>query len=93
MAETATRPTRTRAARSTPAKVTPAKAAKAAPKAVEVEAEPEVEAYYVDLIQLDDTKSYAVFAPPADMKGVMVGKLYCPLGTTEVKVKISAPKA
>lgn len=93
---TATRPARTRAARTTkatPAKAAPAKATKATTKPPAEASEPEEEFYYVDLVQLEDTKSYSVFAPPDEMKGVMVGKLYVPHGTEAVKVRISGPKA
>lgn len=92
MAEAATRPARTRtatpakkaAAKATPAKAAPAKAAEA------VEAE-ELESYVVEMEQLDDTKTYSVFTPPVGSG--CVGKLYVPHGVTEVKVKLTGPKA
>jgi hypothetical protein len=94
MAETATRPTRTRAARATkattPAKATPAKAAKAAAKPA-TEEDTEVEAYYMDLVQLPDSTRYSKWSPPEGSG--CVGTFYAPLGCTEVKVRISAPKS
>lgn len=80
------RPARTRS--TTARKATPAKAAAAAkaeaPEAVEV---PEVEAYVMELEQMDDTKSYSRWTPP---KGSgCVGTFYAPLGTKAVRVKIS----
>lgn len=91
MAETqaTTRPARKRtASKATTAKATPAKAAPA--KAEESVEAPEVERYQITMEKLPDTKNYAVFQP-ATGQGC-VGKLYAPLGTTEVKVLIIGPK-
>lgn len=89
MAEaTATRPTRTRAARPAAAKAAPAKAAKPAVAAAMEEAtkatDGNVERLVIELEYQGDTKSYAVFTPPAGSG--CVGKFYAPLGTAQVRV-------
>lgn len=80
-----TRPSRARS--QAPAKATPAKAA--APKLEEttvvVEPTEDTKApLKLVLVKLPDTKSYSVFTGPEGSN--VVGKLYFPLGTTEVKV-------
>jgi hypothetical protein len=44
------------------------------------------EKFTVDLLPAGETASYAKFAFPTDMKGVAVGNVYAPHGTTAVKV-------
>lgn len=90
-ATTTTRPARTRtraAAASTPA----AKPAKAAPKAAAAaKAEPtvtEVTRFTVELEHSATTKSFEKFVFPDDMKGVVVGTVYAPIGTETVKVLV-----
>lgn len=81
--KTTTTPRRTRAAASKPA----------APAA----AKPDTEAPMGDgkqriVLEMEytgDTKSYAVFVPPAGTG--CVGKFYAPLGTAEVKVALIGP--
>ena len=89
-----TRPARargTRAATTVAAKkATPAPAAKAAKPATAAPAEapatPADDAGQLRLVyeKGEDTKSYTIFHPPAN-SGV-VGKMYCPHGTQEVRV-------
>lgn len=84
---TTTRPARKRTA----AKAATPKAAEA--PAVEVDSA-DLEKYVVALEPHPDgdTKSYARFVFPASMKGVCVGTIYGPLGTTEAKVQFVGPK-
>lgn len=94
-AATTTRPSRARATRTTPggtAKAAPAvsKAKAAAPK-TEAAAEPtktEVTRFTVALEHVGTTKSFEKFAFPDNYKGVVVGNVYAPIGTQEVKVLI-----
>lgn len=79
---TATKTTTPRRSRATAAKST----TPAAPPAVEPEESAE-ESYVFECVQLDDTKSYAVFAPPKDSG--CVGKIYVPKGTARVRVRIT----
>lgn len=88
-----TRPVRARGSRAatttTTKKATPAPAAKAAKPAaapVETPAAPVDDAGQLRLVyeKGEDTKSYTIFHPPTD-SGV-VGKMYCPHGTQEVRV-------
>lgn len=97
MAETATtRPARARKAATprvagtkTPA-ATKATPAKAAPKAATAATEDDERTRIPMVFEAQgDTKSYAVFTPPQG-SGV-VGKLYVPLGTEEVKVLLIGP--
>lgn len=74
----------------TAAKATAAKAAPAAESTKDA-APVEVDVVVFDCEQLDDTKSYSVFTPPASSG--CVGKLYVPHGVTEVKVKLTGPAA
>lgn len=90
MAETKTtnpRARRTSASKTAakPAAVTKTTAAKAKP----VEAE-KVTRFTVELEHTGDTKSYAKFSVPENLKGTMVGNVYAPLGTHTVKVLIIA---
>jgi len=86
---TTTRPARTRASRAAAtkpaaAKTTPAKAAAA-------KAEPtvtNVDKFTVDFEYVADTKQYAKFQAPDNMKGVVVGNIYAPLGTRTLKVLV-----
>lgn len=83
---TATRPSRARkaaapvAAKSAPAKAAPAKA----PTAEKVD----VTRFTVELEHGGSTKSFEKFVFPDNMKGVVVGSVYAPLGTEAVKVLI-----
>jgi len=94
---TTTRPSRSRrtkadaAEAATPAKTTPAKATKAAPAkaAATSTGEDGRTRVPVVLVYVGDTKSYAVFVPPAGSG--CVGKFYAPLGTEEVKVLLIGP--
>jgi hypothetical protein len=86
---TATKATAAPRKRTSAAKATPAKAAPAASEAPATGAD--VEVYVVELEQIEDTKSYARFKPPASSG--CVGTFYAPLGTTEVKVKLTGPAA
>lgn len=84
MPETATKtttPTRRRAA----AKTTTA--AKSAPKATPP-ADDGKQRITLALEFVENTKSYAKFKVPESYKGVMVGNLYMPLGTEEVKILV-----
>lgn len=84
-----TRPARTRNAR--PATNAKPAAAKPAPAKAAPAAKPtatNVTRFTVALEHLGDTKSFAKFGFPDDMKGVVVGNVYAPLGTEEVKVLI-----
>lgn len=49
------------------------------------------EVYAFDLIQQPDTKSYSVWSPPAGSG--CVGKIYMPLGTREVRVRMTGGPA
>jgi hypothetical protein len=95
MAEATTRPRSRRAkaadeAPATPAKTTPAKATKAAPAAAApIKGEDGRVKTPIVLEYTGDTKSYAVFVPPAGSG--CVGKFYAPLGTEEVKVLLISP--
>lgn len=96
MAEsTSTRPSRSRKAAgtgATPAKAAPAKAAaKATPaKAATVSTGEDGRTRVPVVLEYSgDTKSYAVFVPPASSG--CVGKFYAPLGTEEVKVLLIGP--
>lgn len=81
--------TKTAAPRRGRAAAKPAATPKSAPADVEAASEaPTVSRFTVDLEQRDDTKSYAVFAFPANYVGVAVGKVYVPKGTVKVKVLI-----
>lgn len=80
MAETAKPATRTRTPRATPAKTAPAKAAEA-PKDIPPK-------MVIDLEAAGDTKSYAKFIVPLDLKGTVAGNLYVPPGTKAVRVLI-----
>lgn len=74
------------------ATATKATAAKPAAPSTEDKAAPaEVDVVVFDCDQLDDTKSYSVFQPPASSG--CVGKLYVPHGVTEVRVKLTGPSA
>lgn len=91
MAETATRPTRARASRAAAAKAAPAKAAPKTAVAAAVEdatkvVDGNVERLVIELEYQGDTKSYAVFTPPAGSG--CVGKFYAPLGTAQVRVAL-----
>lgn len=94
MAETATtRPARKRATPATTvtkpaAKATVAKPATAAVAVASVEG-PTKFGFSMD--QLDPTKTYAKFTPPASSG--CVGTLYVPHGTVEVKVLVIGPNA
>lgn len=83
---TATRPARTRAARPAAAKTAPAKAAPA-PKAPAAE-KVDVTRFTVALEHVGTTKSFEKFAFPDSYKGVVVGNVYAPPGTVEVKVLV-----
>ena len=98
MAEaTTTRPSRSRrtkadaAEAATPAKTTPAKAKAAAPAKAAAVSTGEDGRVRVPIVleYTGDTKSYAVFVPPAGSG--CVGKFYAPLGTEEVKVLLIGP--
>lgn len=86
MAEAAEKPTTTRPSRSratttkAPAKPVPAKAAP--------EVAPVAGKFTVELEHAGDTKSYAKFLVPANLKGTVAGSVYAPPGTTTVKVLI-----
>ena len=86
---TQTTPAKTTAPRkraaTTTAKATPAKAA---PSTADTATDP-VDVVVFDLVQLDDTKSYAVFTAPEGSG--CVGKLYVPHGVTLVRVKLEGP--
>lgn len=93
-ATTTTRPTRTRNTRTateTTAKAAPAaskaKAATPAPKAAESE-KTEVTRFTVELEHIGTTKSFEKFAFPDSYKGVVVGNVYAPIGTEQVKVLV-----
>lgn len=102
MAETVTRPVRGAAARSQAAKAAKEAAAKTetaktdekpaeAPKAetkTETKA-PEGARTVVALEHVNDTKNWSVWKPPAGLD--MVGSIYAPLGTTEVRVLAVGP--
>jgi len=99
MAEaTTTRPSRARSrkaaddATATPAKATPAKAkAAATPAKAAASTTGDDGRVRVPIVlgYAGDTKSYAVFVPPAGSG--CVGKFYAPLGTEEVKVLLIGP--
>lgn len=87
-AQTTTRPARKRAAAKTPTKTAQSKAPVEAP--AEMPETTEVQKITFALDQLDDTKTYSVFQPPASSG--CVGKLYVPKGVTEVKILLIGPK-
>lgn len=85
---TTTRPSRARKA--TPAKATPAP--KAAPKS---DTEPVVETtdrFTVAFEHNGTTKNFERFDAPKNMKGVVVGSVYAPIGTTRVGVVVIGPE-
>lgn len=104
MADTTTKTTTTPRRRTTAAKPATTKpaarkaatTAKPAPKeaapaeAVNGDAPAGDESYVVELEFAEDTKSYAKFVVPENLKGTMVGALYVPHGTDTVKVKITS---
>lgn len=82
-----TRPARTRAAGSkAPAKAAAPKAA--TPAKTAAAAAPTTDRLMVTLEHVGTTKSFEKFGFPDDCKGVVVGNVYAPLGTVEVKVLI-----
>jgi hypothetical protein len=90
---TTTRPTRSRSTRTaaTPAagKAAPAASkAKAAPKAEAPTEAVEVTRFTVELEHVGTTKSFEKFAFPDNYKGVVVGNVYAPIGTEQVKVLV-----
>lgn len=88
---TATRPARTRAARpaAKPAAAsTKAAPAKAAPAAKTPAEKVDVTRFTVALEHVGTTKSFEKFAFPDSYKGVVVGNVYAPPGTVEVKVLV-----
>lgn len=92
MAETTAKTTTTPRRRAGATTTRKPAATKAAPKpAAKEEApaeEPATQKLVVELEYLEDTKSFAKFGVPADLKGVMVGALYVPHGTDRVRVQI-----
>jgi len=89
MAEAApanTRPART-PRKTAPAKATPAKAAPAAAKAP-APVKTDVDRFKVELVHQGATARYEKFGAPDDMKGIVVGTLYTPLGTERVAVMV-----
>ena len=84
-AKTAAPRKRAAATKATTAKATPAKAA---PSTTDTATDP-VDVVVFDLVQLDDTKSYAVFTAPEGSG--CVGKLYVHHGVTLVRVKLEGP--
>lgn len=96
MAETtSTRPNRSRRTKAdtaaAPTKAAPAKATKAtAPKAAPASTGTDDRVKTPVILEFTgETKSYAVFVPPAGSG--CVGKFYAPLGTEEVKVLLIGP--
>lgn len=90
---TTTRPTRQRPSRAGAAPKTATAAAapskaKAAPKAEPEQASTEVTRFTVALEHVGSTKSFEKFAFPDSYKGVVVGNVYAPIGTQEVKVLV-----
>lgn len=89
MAEAA--PTTTRPARKT---ATPRKAAvgvakaAAAPVAKAEPAKTDVDRFRVELEHMGNTARYSKFGAPDNMKGIVVGQLYAPLGTERVIVAV-----
>lgn len=84
MAE-ATRPSRARTVRSTTTKSAP----KAAPAAKAEEATAPAGRQVHNYTHERDTKSYAVFTPPADSG--LKGSVYAPLGTVSVRLAVEGP--
>lgn len=89
MAETSapatTRPSRRRSGASTPAAKPAAVKAAPAAKAKPTEAEKtNVTRFQVELEHNGTTKSYEKFAFPDSYKGVVVGNVYAPIGTSRV---------
>lgn len=94
MAEATTRPARSRKPKTDDAPVTPAKTTPAKAKAAPAKAQPSTgedgrTRVPIVLEAAGETKSYAVFVPPAGSG--CVGKFYAPLGTEEVKVLLIGP--
>lgn len=89
-APTTTRPRRSRAAPPAATKAVPAKAAQAKAPAAKPEAEGKtnVTRFQVELEHTDTTKSYEKFAFPDSYKGVVVGNVYAPIGTSRVVVLV-----
>lgn len=69
------------------AKATPAKAA-AKPAAAPAESKTNVTRFQVELEGTGDTKSYSKFTFPDSYKGVVVGNVYAPIGTSRVVVLV-----
>lgn len=72
------------AATTKPAAVKTAAPKAATPKAAAKSTDDASKPVVVDMVRLEDTKSYSVFTFPADTG--CVGKVYVPHGTTAVKV-------
>lgn len=85
-APTTTRPRRSRATTPAATKAAPAKAAQAKAPAAKPEAEGKtnVTRFQVELEHNGTTKSYEKFAFPDSYKGVVVGNVYAPIGTSRV---------
>lgn len=80
--------TRRTAAKPAAAKTAPAKAAAKPPAPKEETPAEAPDRFVVELEFVEDTKGYAKFAVPQDLKGTMVGSIYAPHGTDRVKVAI-----
>jgi hypothetical protein len=61
--------------------------AKAATKAVSAPADG-VQEIKMELVPAGETKNFAKFSVPAELKGVCAGNLYVPLGATTVRVLV-----
>lgn len=94
MATTAAKTTTTPRARTTRAtKTAPKTAPSAEVETPTVEASKATDRYVVELEYERDTKTYAKFNVPEELKGTMAGSIYAPLGTDTVKVAIMGAEA